>query len=71
MLLLFSDDGAERFYRHIEFLLQAHAHRLLGCLPDIDGCTLGNLLTGKEGQIKLVMAEHQDVVSEALHTMIA
>lgn len=70
-LLLFSNDGAERFYRHIEFLLQAHAPRLLGCLLDIDGCALGNLLTGKERRIKLVMAEHKDVVSEALRTMIA
>jgi hypothetical protein len=68
-LLLFSNDGAERFYRHIEFLLQAHAPRLLGCLLDIDGCALGNLLTGKDRQIKLVMAEHKDVVSETLRTI--
>jgi hypothetical protein len=68
-LLLFSNDGAERFYRHIEYLLQAHAPRLLGCLLDIDGCTLGNLLTGKDARIKLVMAEHKNVVSETLRTI--
>ncbi len=70
-LLLFSNDGAERFYRHIESLLQAHAPRLLGCLLDIDGIALGNALTGKEIRIKLLMAEHKDAVSEILRTMVA
>lgn len=70
-LLLFSNDGAERFYRHIESLLQTHAPRLLGCLLDIDGLALGSALTGKETRIKLVMAEHKDAVSEILRTMVA
>jgi hypothetical protein len=70
-LLLFSNDGAERFYRHIESLLQAHAPRLLGCLFDIDGIALGSALTGKETRIKLVMAEHKDTVSEILRTIVA
>ena len=70
-LLLFSNDGAERFYRHIENLLQAHAPRLLGCLLDIDGIALGNLITGKDSNIKLVMAEHKEAVSETLRTLIA
>lgn len=70
-LLLFSNDGAERFYRHIESLLQAHAPRLLGCLLDIDSLALGSALTGKESRIKLVMAEHKDAVSDILRTMVA
>jgi hypothetical protein len=70
-LLLFSNDGAERFYRHIESLLQAHAPRLLGCLLDIDGIALGGALTGKEIRIKLLMADHKDTVSEILRTMVA
>ncbi len=70
-LLLFSNDGAERFYRHIEHLLQAHAHRLLGCLLDINGSALGNVITGKDRMIKLVMAEHKEVVSEILRTIVA
>ena len=36
-LLLFSNDGAERFYRNIEQALETHAPRLLGCLLNIDG----------------------------------
>ena len=34
-LLLFSSDGPQRIYRHIEHLLRAHVPRLLGCLLDI------------------------------------
>jgi hypothetical protein len=70
-LLLFSSDGAERFYRHIESLLQANAPRLLGCLLDIDGRALGNFLTGKERPIKLVMAEHKEAVSGILLATVA
>jgi hypothetical protein len=70
-LLLFSNDGAERFYRHVESLLQAHAPRLLGCLLDIDGLALGSALTGKEARIKLVMVDHKDAVSEILRTVAA
>jgi hypothetical protein len=70
-LLLFSNDGAERLYRHIEHLLQAHAPRLIGCLLDIDGSTLGNLITGKDKKIKIVMAEHKEVVSDILRAIIA
>jgi len=70
-LLLFSNDGAERLYRHIEHLLQAHAPRLLGCLLNIDGIALGNLIIGKDRKIKLVMAEHKAVVSEILRGIIA
>ena len=70
-LLLFSNDGAERFYRHIENLLQAHAPRLLGCILYIDSIALGNLITDKDRKIKLVMAEHKEAVFEILRTIIA
>ena len=70
-LLLFSNDGAERFYRHIEHLLQMHAPRLLGCRLDIDSDTLGHLITGKDSRIKIVMAEHKEVVSKILRTLVA
>ncbi len=70
-LLLFSNDGAKRFYRHIEHLLQMHSPRLLGCLLNIDSSALGNLITGKDMKIKIVMAEHKEAVSEILRTIIA
>jgi hypothetical protein len=70
-LILISNDGAQRFYRHIEHLLQFHALRLLGCMLDMDGSALGSLITGKERQIKVIMAEHKGVVSKILRTLLA
>ena len=70
-LLLFSNDGAERFYRHIEQILEVHRPRLLGCLLDIDGTALGELFTGKGGSIKIIMAEHKDVVSDVLRAFVS
>jgi hypothetical protein len=70
-LLLCSNDGAERFYRHIEEVSEAHAPRLLCCLLNIDGGTLGHLITGKEGVIKIIMAEHKDVVSDFLRALVS
>jgi hypothetical protein len=69
-LILFSNDGAERFYRHIESLLQLHSPRLLGCLLDMDSSALGKLITGKDRPIKLVMAEHKDAVSDVLRAIV-
>jgi hypothetical protein len=42
---------------------------LLGCLLDINGSALGNVITGKDKMIKLVMAEHKEIVSEILRTI--
>jgi hypothetical protein len=70
-LILFSDDGAERLYRHIEQLIQDHSPRVLGCLLDIDSSVLGHLMTGKDMQIKVLMAEHKEAVSELLRAMMA
>jgi len=69
-LILFTNDGAERFYRHVEQLLRSHVPRLLGCFLDVPGSVLGQLVTGKDRQIKLVMAEHKDAVSEILRAMV-
>ena len=70
-LLLFSNDGADRFYRHIEQLLEQNAPRLLGCKLDVDAGVLGGLFLGKDKKIKIIMAEHKDVVSAVLRAIIA
>jgi len=68
-LLLISNDGAERFYRHVERLLQAHTPRLFACMVDMDSNEMGSMITGREKQIKVVMAEHRSVVAEILRAM--
>ena len=70
-LLLFSNDGADRFYRHIEQLLEQNAPRLLGCKLNVDAGVLGELFLGKDKKIKIIMAEHKDVVSAVLRSIIA
>jgi len=65
-VLLVSNDGAERFYRDIERLLRAHIPRLFGCMVDIDGNELGNLVSSREKQVKVVMADHKSVVADIL-----
>ncbi len=70
-LLLFSNDGAERLYRHIEELLKIHSLRILGCLLNIDSTALGRLINQRDSKIKIVMADHKDAVCEILRAMIA
>jgi hypothetical protein len=69
-LLLFSNDGACRLYRHIEQLLKAHAPRLLGCLLNMDSSDFGRLITDRESKIKIVMVDNKDAVGEVLRAMI-
>ena len=65
-LLLFSNDGADRFYRHLEQLLEQNAPRLLGCKLNVDAGVFGELFLGKDKKIKIIMVEHKDVVSGVL-----
>jgi hypothetical protein len=69
-LILLSNDGAERLYRHVEQLVRSHAPRLLACLLDVDSSVLGALVTGKDKRVKLVMAEHKDAVSDILRAIL-
>jgi hypothetical protein len=68
-LILFSDDGAERLYRHIEQLIQDHSPRVLGCLLNIDSHGLGKLITGQDRRVKVLMVEHKEAVSELLRAV--
>ena len=69
-LLLFSNDGAERLYRHIEQALIEHHLRILGCQLDIDSKKLGQLITGSSAGVKVILVEHKDAVSDVLRSLI-
>ena len=69
-LLLVSNDGTRRFYRNIERLLQLHAPRLLCCMLDMDGNSLGSVITGREKQIKAILAERKETVAAILRTLL-
>ena len=68
-LLLISNDGAERFYRHIENLLQTNTQRVFGCMLDMNSAALGSLITGRVKHVKIIMAEHKRVVAEILRAI--
>ncbi len=68
-LLLLANDGAERFYRHIDLLLHRHGPRVLAVLLEIDEQGLGELLF-EPGQVaRLLMLEHKQAVSSVLLAM--
>jgi hypothetical protein len=68
-LLLLSDDGAERFYRHAETLLRRHAPRLVAVRLTTDADTLGGLLFGPGRPARAVLLERKEAVAAALHAL--
>jgi hypothetical protein len=68
-LLLFSNDGTERLYRRIEQILTEHRQRILGCRLDVDGKTLSQFITGRSAEIKVILVEHKDAVSDVLRAL--
>jgi hypothetical protein len=68
-LILFSRDGAERLYRHLETLLLSHTPRLMGCRIDVDAVALGTLVTGRERPVKVILVEHKQDVAAVLKAM--
>lgn len=68
-LLLVADDGAERFYRHVEALLRRHGPRVLALRLDVDAGALGALLFGPDRRARLLMLDHREAVSAFLLAM--
>jgi len=73
-LLLFSNDGAPRLYRHIEQLYKQHYPRILACQIDVDGRSLGTLIAGGKGArgsgMKVILIEHKDAVADVLRSLM-
>jgi hypothetical protein len=68
-LLLLANDGAERFYRHVETLLRRFQPRVLAVLLAVDAAGLGELLFGPNRPVRLLMIEHKDAVCSVLIAM--
>jgi hypothetical protein len=65
-LLVMADDGAERFYRHVETLLLRHGPRLLALRLDVDAEAFGALIFGPGRLTRLLMLDHKEAVSAYL-----
>ncbi|MFN8544144.1 MAG: hypothetical protein U0807_08055 [Candidatus Binatia bacterium] len=70
-LLLLSQDGAERLYRHAERLGEMHAPRLLIALIGADAPTLGHTVTGRAAAVKAVLVQRKQAVAEVLRALAA
>jgi hypothetical protein len=68
-LLLVSDDGAERLYRHVERLAVEHAPRVLLAMVSTDAATLGRTTTGREAAVKVVLAQRKQAVAALLRVL--
>jgi hypothetical protein len=68
-LLLLSDDGAERLYRHAESLMAAHASRLLVAILTASAVALGRATTGHDAAVKVVLLRHKHAVAALLHAL--
>ena len=69
-LLVLADDGAERFYRQVESLLDRHGSRLLALRLDADEETLGGSVFGQGSRARLLMLDHKEAVSAFLLALV-
>jgi hypothetical protein len=65
-LLVLSDDGSDRFYRNVEFVLRRNAPRVLALRLDVGEDALGGLLFGPDQVARLLLIQHKDAVSAVL-----
>jgi hypothetical protein len=68
-LLVLADDGAERFYRHVETLLRRHGPRVLAVRLNVDARALGELVFGPGRRVRLLMVVHKEAVGAMLLAM--
>lgn len=70
-LLVLADDGSERFYRSVDFLLRRHAPRVLALRLDASQEVVGSLLFGPDQVARLVLIQHKDAVAAVLLALAA
>ena len=68
-LLLLSDDGADRLYRHAERLTVAHAPRVLVAVLAADAATLGRATTARDATVKVVLVQHKQAVAALMRAL--
>ena len=68
-LLLLSDDGADRLYRHAEALMVAHAPRVLVTVLAADAAALGRATTARDATVKVVLVQHKQAVAALMRAL--
>jgi hypothetical protein len=65
-LLLLSNDGAERFYRHVESLIRRTGPRVLALQLNATASELGNAALGGDASVRLLLVSHREAVANTL-----
>ena len=65
-LLLLSNDGAERFYRHVESLVRTNGPRVLALQLDVSADDLGRAVLGGDASVRLLLVSHRESVANTL-----
>ncbi len=65
-VLLFSNDGSERFYRHCDALLLKYKSRVFGIKINASSTLLGKTFFGKEKAVKAMLVTRKDAVIKVL-----
>lgn len=65
-----TNDGSDRFYRHIESLLRKYRNRLLVFFVECDSLTLGSHLSGQSSSVKIVLIKHKSMVIKMLKILV-
>jgi hypothetical protein len=65
-LVLCSNDGSARFYRHVEQLARDHSPRVLPVVLDVDALQLGARVLGGRRMARLLLVQHKEAVAAAL-----
>lgn len=69
-LLIVSDDGSDRFYRHCESLIVRYAPRVLCVRLALSSTALGEHFFGKETLVKALLVDQKDSVQRVLKGML-
>ncbi len=69
-LFLMSNDGSQRFYRHVETMLNQYSHRLLGVKLNVSSAAMGQIFYGREKLVKSLLVTNKEAVGRVLSSLI-
>ena len=69
-LLVLADNGADRFYRHVEKLLRQHGPRVLALRLNMKAETLGQMIYDPGHRALLLLLTHKEAVSAMLLALV-
>jgi hypothetical protein len=70
-IIILSNDGSERFYRHCETILNRYSYRVLGIKLNVPSSILGNVFYGRaDKDVKALFVNRKDAVLRVLSSFL-